>query len=69
MILRLVFDNTFDDSDLRFLKNDRCPHSCPSVTVERDLAAVVAGWPRMSPERKRCLVELASRKTAGWPEA
>ncbi len=59
MILRLVFDNQFADNDLQIEPNKRCPYSCPSVEVERDLAALVASWPGMSSERKQCLVDLA----------
>ena len=59
MILRLVFDNAIADNELRIEPNKRCPYSCPSVEVERDLAALVARWPGMSSERKQFLVDLA----------
>lgn len=53
MISRLVVDNQFAGNDLQTTESSRCP----SVEVERDLAAVVAKWQLLSNERKRSLAD------------
>ncbi len=55
---RLRLDSP-NDNDLQQPAEGCCPHSCPSVDVEADLARIVAAWPRMTPEQKRGLVEFA----------
>ena len=59
MILRLVLPNTSTDNVLHEHAEGCCPHSCPSVAVDGDLARIVVAWPRMSGGKKGALIELA----------
>ena len=43
MILRLVPPNVESGNDLRKDTEGCCPHSCPSVRVDGELARIVAG--------------------------
>ena len=59
MILRLVIPNSVQNNGLQDRTDARCPHSCPSVEVERNLARVVTAWPQLSTKQKEGLTELA----------
>jgi hypothetical protein len=60
MILRLVIPKVGDANTLQKHAEGCCPHSCPSVEVDADLARIVASWRRMTSEQKGVMVELAS---------
>ncbi len=51
MILRLVLSNACTDNTLQKHAEGCCPHSCPSVQDDGDLARIVAAWPRITPEQ------------------
>ena len=59
MILRLVIPKSLEDNDLQDRPDGRCPHSCPSVEVESNLAHIVAAWPQLSTKQKDGLTEFA----------
>ena len=56
---RLRLDSP-NDNDFQQLAEVCCPHGCPTVEVDGDLARIVVAWPRMTGGQKRGLVEFAS---------